>query len=955
MDSTLKIYYQNVRGLRTKTNAFYKNLLQVDYDVICLSETWLHENIFSAELFDSRYSVYRCDRNYSECGNVLGGGVLIAIKSNILIRSSSTYIDTYAAEIIKVSIFSNTAPCTRMLHILCCYFPQGSMHYDTLCDFFDRISEEILRNSNDNYLIVGDFNIPSAQWTDMDGNSHLSMVGVGDKFAYSLSNFLNFSNLKQFNKIRNINGRLLDLIFTDMDCCVCSCTFPLVGEDNHHPALHVNLRKCIFKELQPSCRTIRLFHAADYERINEALATVDWHDILSDCDAATAVDTFYQTINKIVSDLVPIRIKYGNGFPCWYSKSLIKIIREKLKYHRKWKKYNRLSDYNQFSILRERQKSIQLKCYENYICLSELKIKKNSKYFWSFIKSKKSSNSIPNHLTFNEKSVTEGNEMCILFNEYFKSVYDSAELATDSPINNDSSKPTLKSTPTLPNHISIGTISLSTQIIEKYLNKLDTNKGQGPDGLPPLFLKMCSKQLSYPLFLLFSKSLNQGEMPKVWKKSLVTPIFKSGDRYNVKDYRPISKLSTIAKLFEKIIVDNIFPVLRTILAPQQHGFVSRKSTDTNLCEFVQHVSIAMDQGYQVDAVYTDYSKAFDKISHNLLIIKLEEVGIHGDLLRWISSYLRDRSQAVAIRGFCSTFVPVTSGVPQGSHLGPLLFNVFVNDIRYIFKHSSILLYADDMKIYKNINNSNDCMLLQNDLDELSKYCDDNHLLLNIKKCKIISYSRKKTPVVFNYKLNGKVLSRVSEVRDLGVHLDSKLTFKPHVDIIVARAFRTLGFVLRASRDFKNADTLITLYKSLVRPILEYGSIIWNPQYKIYINEIERIQRKFKRSLTARFPNIDACLVSLEQRRMEKDQMFLYKLLNNMIDSPILLNSLNFRCPSKSSRCKSTFNIPLTRTKYAKNNFIYRSCARYNKVYAEIDYFSVPLGLVKKRIKALSNC
>ncbi|CAH2086670.1 unnamed protein product [Euphydryas editha] len=176
------------------------------------------------------------------------------------------------------------------------------------------------------------------------------------------------------------------------------------------------------------------------------------------------------------------------------------------------------------------------------------------------------------------------------------------------------------------------------------------------------------------------------------------------------------------KVFEKTIFDDIFPVLLTIHAPQQHGFVSKKSTSTNRCEFIHHVYNAMDQGYQMDTVYTDNFKAFDEISHDLLIIKLEEIGLHGDLLRWISSYLRDRSQAVAIKGFCSTFVLITSGVPQGSNHGPFLFNVFVNDTRRVFRYSSTLFYADDLKIYKSITNSNDCLLLQNYLDELCKYC-----------------------------------------------------------------------------------------------------------------------------------------------------------------------------------------------------------------------------------------
>ncbi|CAH2091306.1 unnamed protein product [Euphydryas editha] len=238
-------------------------------------------------------------------------------------------------------------------------------------------------------------------------------------------------------------------------------------------------------------------------------------------------------------------------------------------------------------------------------------------------------------------------------------------------------------------------------------------------------------------------------MPEIWKRSYVVPIFKSGDKHNVDNYRPISKLSTVAKLFEKIVYDNIYPNLRPFLISQQHGFVDGRSTERNLCEFLHRISIAIDQGFQVDVVYIDYSKAFDRIPHAKLINKLEKAGIHGDLLRWLSSYLENRSQAETVKGRVSSFVPVSSGVPQGSHLGPLLFNVFINDINSVFKNSGILLYADEMKIFRCISDSADYLLLQSDLNKLCEYCSDNSMSLNIRKCQVISFSRMNNAVLFH--------------------------------------------------------------------------------------------------------------------------------------------------------------------------------------------------------------
>ncbi|KAG6442757.1 hypothetical protein O3G_MSEX002469 [Manduca sexta] len=197
-------------------------------------------------------------------------------------------------------------------------------------------------------------------------------------------------------------------------------------------------------------------------------------------------------------------------------------------------------------------------------------------------------------------------------------------------------------------------------------------------------------------------------MPQIWKRSYVVPIFKTGDKHNIANYRPISKLSVIPKLFEHIIYDQMKPLIRPHIIEQQHGFLSKKSTETNLCEFIDFITNAMDDRCQVDVVYTDYSKAFDRIHHDILVSKLYHFGIHGDLLRWVDSYLRDCCQAVTVKGFSSTFTPVPSGVPQGSHLGPLLFNIFVNDVGEIFKNTDFSLYADDQKIYKIVKTLDDC-------------------------------------------------------------------------------------------------------------------------------------------------------------------------------------------------------------------------------------------------------
>jgi hypothetical protein len=943
-DGNFTIYYQNVRGLRTKTNSFFRSVIQSDYDIVCLTETWLLDGIYDGELFDHRYHVYRCDRDYKIRGDKMGGGVLIAVKCEFSTSSSSAIpVSGAAAEVIKISLRVNIRGVPHALHIYCCYSPHSRLQMDAHTAVFDSISDDILVQPNDIYLLVGDFNISAANWTSARDGKYmiLSNGNCSDSLVSTLNTFLCFSSFRQFNNVFNSSDRLLDLIVSSHDCAVRRCNAPLVPEDSHHPALVANL---LYAEMPSLCsvpHNIRMFKTADYESINIDLANIDWPDLFEGHEIDVAVSIFYRTINEIVTRHVPLKTFKNSRYPCWYSKSLIKIISEKLRFHKKWKLYGRRSDYNTFSLLRSRQKQVQLSCYDAYIYKCEQKIKLNGKFFWTFVNAKKSSISFPSTMFYDEASSSDGNMISNMFNSYFQSVY--------RPVNNECYT-TYQSSST-GSSLSIGSVEISTESVKKYLKGLDISKGSGPDELPPIFFKMCHQTLDYPIWYLFNKSLTSGTMPATWKRSFVVPIFKSGDKHNIKNYRPISKLCTIAKLFEKIVYDGIYPILRSVIMEQQHGFINKKSTETNLCEFTHQLAIAMNDGYQMDVIYTDYSKAFDKISHSLLILKLTELGIHGDLLRWLTSYLRERSQAVTVKGYCSSFIPVTSGVPQGSHLGPLLFNLFINDISSQFSHSNILLYADDMKIFRLIKSSSDCLLLQNDLNNLCTYCSNNFIDLNIKKCNVISFTRKTKLILHEYNLNNTTLSRVTEVRDLGIYIDNKLSFNYHINSMTAKAYKMLGFILRTAKEFKHHSTLILLYFAFVRSILEYGSVIWNPQYKIYVECIERIQNKFIKHLKFKCDKDTKprSIPSLVSRRMEKDQVFLYKILNGCIDSPFLLENIFLKCPRLNSRHRPMFNIPSMSTNYTRNTFLLRSCYKYNSNLSSLDIFNSKLRAYKRAV------
>lgn len=463
--------------------------------------------------------------------------------------------------------------------------------------------------------------------------------------------------------------------------------------------------------------------------------------------------------------------------------------------------------------------------------------------------------------------------------------------------------------------------------------------------------------LASPLAKLFNTSLSTNVFPDCWKHSYVFPVFKKGCRQSVSNYRGIAALSSTSKLFELIVLRKLTQSYSHYISPNQHGFMSRRSTTTNLTCFTLFVIRQIESGHQVDAIHTDLSAAFDKMNHQIAIAKFDKLGLNDNMLLWLKSYLTGRSMSVKIGEHVSMPFSVWSGVPQGSHLGPFLFLLYMNDVNFILDCLK-LSYADDIKLYCTINKPQDSEFLQHQLEIFAEWCNINRMSLNVSKCSVISFGRRRTLLQFNYGLAGVELQRVTTVKDLGVLLDTKLTFKDHVAYIVSKASAQLGFLFRFSKKFTDVYCLKALYCSIVRPILEYSSVVWSPFYRNEIQRIEAIQRKFVRfalrrlrwrdplnlpSYESRCKLIDLDL--LEPRRNVAKACFISDLLQGSIDSPLLLSSLDINTRRRNLRFHPFLNIPSARTNYGLHEPM-RSMSRvFNSCY-HVFNFNVSRGTNK---------
>lgn len=444
--------------------------------------------------------------------------------------------------------------------------------------------------------------------------------------------------------------------------------------------------------------------------------------------------------------------------------------------------------------------------------------------------------------------------------------------------------------------------------------------------------------------------MRSGVFPNMWKSSYLLPLFKSGNKCDVNNYRGIAKLSCIPKLFEKIIYDCIELSCRQIISPSQHGFVKGRSTTTNLLEFVSEIIMKMQNGFQTDAVYIDFSKAFDRVNHNVLLYKLASMGFADWFIKWIQSYLTNRTQFVMFNETMSNVIPATSGVPQGSHLGPLLFVLFVNDLANVISYSRILMYADDVKLYLHYKDPHDSAQLQSDLNSLHNWSLQNDMAINFSKCKTMTFTRKKTLHINNYHLHNITLTNVEYICDLGIYMDRKLSFNKHMELTTSKARGMLGFICRWSREFKDPYILKTLYCSFVRPILEYGSSVWCPRYQDHIADIESVQKRFlivalqylHWNDPIRLPPYNQRLLllnlpTLKKRRIISNVLLIFDLLNGNINSPNLLHKISINVNNRNSRYFDLLHIRFNRTNYGIFEPVLSLCKDFNKFNEYIDF------------------
>ena len=613
----------------------------------------------------------------------------------------------------------------------------------------------------------------------------------------------------------------------------------------HHNIIHAKIDICV--PLPPVyVGEVWDYSKANVENIKKAVANFNWKRTFENLPVDEKVELLNETLLNIFRNYIPNKkIKCDYRQPSWMTNDIKKSLKQRSKLTKYfYENGQRNSDH--IKVLQKSEECTNLisQAKKKHILKITSKLEDSNaapKTYWSILNRFLYNKKIPAipPLLVDGTFISDFCEKANLFNYFFASIC--------TPIKNNSILPPF----TYKTNTRINCFHVVNKDALLIINSLDSSKAHGYDNISIKMIKLCNDSITIPLKIIFEESLKKGIFPDIRKKGNIIPAHKKDGKTLINNYRPISLLPIFGKIFERVIYNSLFNYFLSnkLFTPSQSGFLPGDSCIAELLSIIHEIQSAFDENPTVDVkgVFLDISKAFDKVWHDGLIFKLKSYGVEGGLLFLIKNYLHNREQRVVLNGQTSEWRKIKAGVPQGSVLGPLLFLIYINDLTDGIT-SICKIFADDTSLFSKVLDVNKSVNeLSSDLERINQWAYQWKMKFNPdpkKQANEVIFSRKSVSHCLSHppiKFNERDIKKYNHQKYLGVILDSSLNFNTHIDQKIKKCNKLIGLLRRLSVNLPR-NALLTIYKSFIRPHLDYGDILYDkPNNENFQNKIERIQ------------------------------------------------------------------------------------------------------------------
>lgn len=845
---TFSILNTNARSLpkhKTEYEVLMNNIINFHFDVLTFEETWLDENLCDYVKFKGYSMITKHKLQKKE-----GGGIAIFISDKLEYKELAISVPTDKQNLFDC-LFIEIEYGRKSIILGVLYRSPSHNSVHEFNNFIDSVLESFKNYKNKEIIIVGDTNI------DLIKSENNALTN-----AY-LDSFISNSFIPKISlptRVTNNSATLIDHIFQKIsDVPTYQGTIPVDITDHYINFISLDLTDPDVS-LEKNV-TYRVQNEASMNSFKNALNDANWDDVINSSNVDTAYNSFIDIYTKIMNEKLPVRTsKFNRKFhkiKPWITKGIITSMKQRYKLSIKLKKTR--------DLVRRQEEEIKYKRYRN--CLNKLiraakqlhwtnsfkSCEKDIKATWkqinNLLNKNNNKNDVTNHFITNDNvTLTNANEIANSFNEYFTNV---------GPNLSNKITPCSRQPSTfLPNLNLVGSLFLrptSAEEIAKIIQKFKSKSSYGYDEISPKMLKSTFQPILRPLTHICNLSLRNGIFPDQMKLAKVIPIHKNGPKSSFTNYRPVSLLPTFSKILERLVYNRLQNYLKTndLLTPCQFGFRENLSTDLAILKLQDLISRTLNKKHKALGLFLDLSKAFDTLNHHTLLDKLYHYGIRGIAHKWFSSYLYGRKQFTYFKQIRSDTLHISTGVPQGSILGPLLFILYINDIAQTASNAQFIIFADDTNIIFPFEKSITPSINQNindQLKEISDWFSANKLSINVSKTKFMIFHTPRSSVNeanLDFYLNGSQIERVHQIKFLGVILTDTLNWKNHIDGTANKISRIAGIMNKLKHELPS-NILFTIYNSLVVPYLNYSLIAWGNSPNSTINRIQVLQKKVMR-------------------------------------------------------------------------------------------------------------